>query len=409
MQERRIDDYWNIDGSRDLSGSWTGFAQFTLLDEKPPDGYMSSGERLTKRQATSRPDHLWPELWTKLGRNAKLREKQKWSIEKPKLDNARRLRGIYFIDPEDKEFKETIRNDRKKLETPMAPAMPCKTSKKSKHEKPVARPMIPNQNLGVSWKPVNPQDCVWKNLYQIIMRSILQERVTIHYNITIWYTNLFLCFKPWRYPQQEQQWIQSVRNLKRFRRGTWQKSCKQYTSHVTFFSFTARTCNVWYHIGSSVGARHPIHVSCAWVIVGSLFDPHFALFRVFLYLPLLLPEPWLPPFPLPCGCLRSKIPCALRPMRSLALCSIIYLPQVMSPTSSMISTTQRSLKSSFRSNPETRCPRTCMTRRSVTTPSAERSLHHFSFRSEKNQRAVDKLTTLLKKVCCQVSPCLSVM
>ena len=124
-----------VDGSRDLSDSSTGFTQFTLLDEKPPDGYMWSGERLTKRQATSRPDHLWPELWTKLGRNAKLREKQKWSIEKPKLDNARRLRGIYFIDPEDKEFKETIRNDRKKLEIPMAPAMPCKTSKKSKHDK----------------------------------------------------------------------------------------------------------------------------------------------------------------------------------------------------------------------------------------------------------------------------------
>ena len=56
-QERRIDDYWNIDGSRDLSGSWTGFTQFTLLEEKPPDGYMWSGWRLTKRQATSRPDH----------------------------------------------------------------------------------------------------------------------------------------------------------------------------------------------------------------------------------------------------------------------------------------------------------------------------------------------------------------
>ena len=35
MQEIRIDDYWNIDGSRDLSDSWTGFTQFTLLDEKP--------------------------------------------------------------------------------------------------------------------------------------------------------------------------------------------------------------------------------------------------------------------------------------------------------------------------------------------------------------------------------------
>ena len=84
MQESRIDDYWNIDGSRVLSDSWTGFTQFTLLEEKPPNGYMWSEERLTERQATSRPDHLFPELWTKLGRNAKLRESQKWSIEKIK-------------------------------------------------------------------------------------------------------------------------------------------------------------------------------------------------------------------------------------------------------------------------------------------------------------------------------------
>ena len=38
--EKRIDDYWNIDGSRDLSDPWTGFTQFTLLEEKAPDGYM---------------------------------------------------------------------------------------------------------------------------------------------------------------------------------------------------------------------------------------------------------------------------------------------------------------------------------------------------------------------------------
>ena len=132
MQERCIDDYWNIDGSRDLSDSWTGFTQFTFSEDKPPDGYMWSGERLTTRQVTSRPDYLWPELWTKLGRNA-LKEKQKWSHAKPKLDNAMRLRGVYFIDPEDKEFKETMKNARKKLETPMAPAVPCKTSKKNKN------------------------------------------------------------------------------------------------------------------------------------------------------------------------------------------------------------------------------------------------------------------------------------
>ena len=81
----------------------------------------------------------------------------------------------------------------------------------------------------------------------------------------------------------------------------------------------------------------------------------------------------------------------------------------MSPTSSTISTSQRPLKSSSRSNPATRCPRTCLTRNSVTRPPAERSLHHCSLRSEKNQRRDDKLVTLLKIVCCQVSPCLSVM
>ena len=126
-QERRIHDYWNIDGSRDLSDPWTGFTQFTRLEEKPTNGHMWSRVRLTRKQLTSRPDHLWPEFWEKMRNNAKLKEKRKWSHEKLHLDNARKLRGIYFIDPEDKEFKETIKNARKKLETPVAPAMPCKS------------------------------------------------------------------------------------------------------------------------------------------------------------------------------------------------------------------------------------------------------------------------------------------
>ena len=90
--------------------------------------------------------------------------------------------------------------------------------------RPVAKPMRPNQNLRASWKPVNPQDCVWKNLYQITMRTILQEKVRIHNNITIWYTNIFLCFKPWRFPQHMQQWIRNGKNRKRYRHGTWRKS-----------------------------------------------------------------------------------------------------------------------------------------------------------------------------------------
>ena len=87
---------------------------------------------MTKRQATSRADHLWPEIWKDMSKNSQQQEKKNWAIDKPKLDNARRLRGIWFIDPEDIEFKEIVKNARRKLEVPTVPAMPCK-NKNNRH------------------------------------------------------------------------------------------------------------------------------------------------------------------------------------------------------------------------------------------------------------------------------------
>ena len=55
---------------------------------------------------------------------SKRKDKQKWAIEKPKLDNTRRLRGICFIELEDEEFKRFMKNARRKLEIPMPAAMP---------------------------------------------------------------------------------------------------------------------------------------------------------------------------------------------------------------------------------------------------------------------------------------------
>ena len=98
-QEKRIDDYWDIDGSRDLSDPWTGFTQFTLLDEKAPDGKTWSGVRLTRKQLTSRPDHLWPELWKSMGKHAKLKEKQKWSNEKFHLAKRTKIARDLFHRP----------------------------------------------------------------------------------------------------------------------------------------------------------------------------------------------------------------------------------------------------------------------------------------------------------------------
>ena len=82
-----------------------------------------------------------------MGKNVKLEEKQKRSDEKLHLENALKFRGIYFIDPEDTEFKETIKNARQKLETSVALAMHrkmminCRSGASNKIE-----------NLSVFWK-----------------------------------------------------------------------------------------------------------------------------------------------------------------------------------------------------------------------------------------------------------------
>ena len=55
MSEKLIDDYWNVDGNRELSDEWTGFTRFVLLNERPPDGYIWSGRRLTRKHTTPGP------------------------------------------------------------------------------------------------------------------------------------------------------------------------------------------------------------------------------------------------------------------------------------------------------------------------------------------------------------------
>ena len=86
MSEKHIEDYWNVDGEKELSNAWTGFTRFILLNEKPPDGYTWSGERLTRKQNTSRPDDVWPDS----GRVCPMQPKRKQNKDGPsrnQLDN----------------------------------------------------------------------------------------------------------------------------------------------------------------------------------------------------------------------------------------------------------------------------------------------------------------------------------
>ena len=105
-----------------------------FLNERPPDEFSWSRERLTRKQTTSRPSNVWPDMWKHMSDAATKNAKQRWAIEKPKLDNARQSRRIFFIDPNDEELKLTIRAARRKLEVPLPAAMLCKVPIKSSGE-----------------------------------------------------------------------------------------------------------------------------------------------------------------------------------------------------------------------------------------------------------------------------------
>ena len=88
------------------------------------------GEGLTNSQATARLDSLLPEMWSIMSEAAQKKSSNGLS-KKPKLDNARKPRGVFFIDPKDGELKETMENALKKLEILMETAMPCKPRTKT--------------------------------------------------------------------------------------------------------------------------------------------------------------------------------------------------------------------------------------------------------------------------------------
>ena len=146
-------------------------------------------------------------------------------MKKPKLDNARKLRGIYFIDPEAKEFKETIKNARKKLETPVAPAMPCKISKN-------------NQNCGNGGKSKKTKSklaCILEasESTRIRMEESLpnyhEDHIAGKGDNSLKHCNLVHKFIPMHQPlknssSKKQQWTKNGKNWRNFRRGTWRKS-----------------------------------------------------------------------------------------------------------------------------------------------------------------------------------------
>ena len=117
-----------------------GFTKFTPLKEKPPEGCMWDWQRF-KRQ----PDQIM--YGQTLVKPVRIEKNKNGTTRRPKLDNARRLSGIYFIDPDDQDYKETLKIARRKLERPMAATMPCKRKAQTRTTKVVAKQEIASKKI----------------------------------------------------------------------------------------------------------------------------------------------------------------------------------------------------------------------------------------------------------------------
>ena len=199
FQESRVDDYWNVDVDRNLSDSWSGITKFTSLNG---------------------------------------------AIEQRRLDNARRLRGIWFIDPEDGECKETIKQTQgKSSRYQMEAAVPWKMgtkkcSKKSRETDDEVKGsnniQRKKQSMHASWRHTNPRERFWNLLCQKITKVTLRKRGSIPQVTVIWCTSLFQCFKRWKVWMRKLQSTKNGRSSKSCQRGNcprWRAKRRSLRKH----------------------------------------------------------------------------------------------------------------------------------------------------------------------------------
>ena len=97
---------------------------------------------------------------------AQKREKQVWANEKPKLDNGRRLKGMYSVDPDDEDYKEIS-----KMQGPTWKDLwkqPCRAKRmvhtsttKVAAKQEIASQKNPKRFMVEKWNLLNPQGNVW--------------------------------------------------------------------------------------------------------------------------------------------------------------------------------------------------------------------------------------------------------
>ena len=103
--------------------------QFSRTNERPPNGHTWSRERRKKVQSTSRPEYVWPEVSSNVSKKFSTKKMNGIGFSTGRSSTMlEKLRGSYDVDPEDVEVKKnTMKNERTRLEVQLESAMPCKS------------------------------------------------------------------------------------------------------------------------------------------------------------------------------------------------------------------------------------------------------------------------------------------
>ena len=107
-----------------------------------------------------------------IGKKCFAEEKQKWAIEKPNSKMPEDYEEFIWLTLRTRSSKKPLRKLKRNWKHQWLPPCLARRARKARIGRPAARHVISRQNLCVSWKPVYPQDCVWKNLYRMIMKTI---------------------------------------------------------------------------------------------------------------------------------------------------------------------------------------------------------------------------------------------
>ena len=91
-----IRDIWTTGegDNEELSEEWIGSTKFWILKPKPPEGHKWIEGRLTRTQQITRPDNVWPEVWSSMTKKQKQEAQEEWRVVSSEREYARSFRSL---------------------------------------------------------------------------------------------------------------------------------------------------------------------------------------------------------------------------------------------------------------------------------------------------------------------------